>query len=126
MNMNFKMDTKEKFNEITISESHLSANMTAELEKMLIAILDNSVKNVVLNLEGVQQLDTEAANKLASVQQQFYEGSNSFVIYGIQPAVEHMLDEIGLLEQMNITPTQSEAWDIVQMEEIERELLDEL
>ena len=126
MNMNFKMDTKEKFNEITISESHLSANMTAELEKMLIAILDNSVKNVVLNLEEVQQLDTEAANKLASVQQQFYEGSNSFVIYGIQPSVEHMLDEIGLLEQMNITPTQSEAWDIVQMEEIERDLLDEL
>jgi hypothetical protein len=25
---------------------------------------------------------------------------------------------------MNITPTESEAWDIVQMEEIERELLD--
>ena len=24
---------------------------------------------------------------------------------------------------MNITPTESEAWDIVQMEEIERELL---
>jgi hypothetical protein len=26
---------------------------------------------------------------------------------------------------MNITPTESEAWDIVQMEEIERELMDE-
>jgi len=25
---------------------------------------------------------------------------------------------------MNITPTESEAWDIVQMEEIERELMD--
>ena len=25
---------------------------------------------------------------------------------------------------MNTTPTESEAWDIVQMEEIERELLD--
>jgi hypothetical protein len=25
---------------------------------------------------------------------------------------------------MNVTPTESEAWDIVQMEEIERELLD--
>jgi hypothetical protein len=25
---------------------------------------------------------------------------------------------------MNITPTESEAWDILQMEEIERELLD--
>ena len=25
---------------------------------------------------------------------------------------------------MNVTPTESEAWDIVQMEEIERELMD--
>ena len=30
-----------------------------------------------------------------------------------------------LLETMNITPTESEAWDIVQMEEIERELMDD-
>ena len=29
------------------------------------------------------------------------------------------------LEQLNVTPTESEAWDIVQMEEIERELLDD-
>jgi hypothetical protein len=29
-----------------------------------------------------------------------------------------------VLEMWNITPTESEAWDIVQMEEIERELLD--
>jgi hypothetical protein len=30
-----------------------------------------------------------------------------------------------LLELMNFTPTESEAYDIVQMEEIERELLDD-
>ena len=29
-----------------------------------------------------------------------------------------------IAEILNITPTESEAWDIVQMEEIERELLD--
>jgi len=34
------------------------------------------------------------------------------------------LEESGLLETMNIAPTLSEAWDILQMEEIERELLD--
>ena len=33
------------------------------------------------------------------------------------------LDEKELLEGMNITPSESEAWDIVQMEEVERELL---
>jgi len=28
-----------------------------------------------------------------------------------------------LLDLLNVTPTESEAWDIVQMEEIEREML---
>ena len=35
------------------------------------------------------------------------------------------LDKEDLLELMNITATESEAWDIVQMEEIERELMEE-
>jgi hypothetical protein len=38
--------------------------------------------------------------------------------------VEEKLEELELLDLMNITPTESEAWDIVQMEEIERELMD--
>ena len=33
------------------------------------------------------------------------------------------MDDLELLEVMNVTPSESEAWDIVQMEEIERELL---
>jgi hypothetical protein len=33
------------------------------------------------------------------------------------------LDNNDLLEILNVTPTESEAWDIVQMEEIEREYL---
>jgi hypothetical protein len=37
--------------------------------------------------------------------------------------VSDFLDENDLLEILNITPTESEAWDIVQMEEIEREFL---
>ena len=43
------------------------------------------------------------------------------VICNIKPEVETYLDEKELLELMNVTPTESEAWDIVQMEEIERE-----
>ena len=39
--------------------------------------------------------------------------------------VEDFLDSVNLLEMMNTTPTESEAMDIVQMEEIEREFLNE-
>ena len=81
--------------------------------------------NIVLNLSSIQQADIAAAEKLVEIQQKFYEGNASFVIFGLQKQVEDTLDTAELLELMNVTPTESEAWDIVQMEEIERELLED-
>jgi anti-anti-sigma factor len=122
--MQVKIDTKEKFHAITVSELTLSATMTEEMSDSLLAYLQNDVKNIVLILDNVQSIDTTAAEKLVYIQQKFYENNASFVICELQKPVEEFLDSTGLLEIMNVTPTQSEAWDIVQMEEIERELLD--
>jgi hypothetical protein len=38
--------------------------------------------------------------------------------------LQNALDLTEFGEVMNLTPTETEAWDILQMEEIERELLD--
>lgn len=122
--MQVKTDTKEKFHAITVVAPAISASMTEELAGRLLPILQNDVKNVVLILSEVNSIDKEAAESLAQIQQQFYENNASFVICELQEPVESFLDQAELLEIMNVTPTQSEAWDIVQMEEIERELLD--
>ena len=119
-----KIDTKEKFHVITLSAPHLSATMTEELSDRLLAYLQSTNKNIVLNLKELLSLDTISAETLVKVQQKFYENNASFVICELQPPVEKFLDAQNLLEIMNITPSQSEAGDIVQMEEIERELLD--
>ena len=120
-----KTDTKEKFHAITVAESSLSATMTDELGECLLPFLQNEVKNLILILKEIESIDIAAGEKLVYIQQKFYENSASFVICELQKQVEEFLDQNGLLEMMNVTPTQSEAWDIVQMEEIERELLDE-
>jgi anti-anti-sigma factor len=122
--MNVKIDTKEKFQEITLLDPEFTANMTADLDIMLSELLEQEQKNVVLNVQALQAIDAEAAKSLATWQTKFYDQQASFVICLVQPAVEKTLDELELLELMNITPTLSEAWDIVQMEEIERELFD--
>jgi len=129
--MLFKTDTKEKFHAITIHGPSLSATMTAELADGLLAYIQNDVRtsvdvpgNVVLNLKDIQIIDNAAAEQLVDLQQKFYENSKSFVICNLQKPVEEYLDKVELLQLMNVTPTESEAWDIVQMEEIERELLD--
>ena len=121
--MNFKIDTKEKFTVITPLQTYLSDNLTAELNQTATNCLQSDIKNVVLNMKDVVSLDEAAATNLSSLQQSFYENNNSFVICEIQPAVSHKLETLELSEVLNITPTESEAWDIVQMEEIERELM---
>jgi len=122
--MKVKIDTKEKFTVITPEEENLSANIAAELSETAIPFIHSHTKNVVLNVKQVATIDDMAAEQLAKLQQLFYENNASFVICEVQNCIEQKLDELELLEYLNITPTESEAWDIVQMEEIERELLD--
>ena len=123
--MQVKTNTKEKFHVITVTDSSITADMAAELSDLLLPYLQNDVKNLILNLKELQSLDEIAAEKLVKLQQNFYEKNSSFVICEIQKPVEQFLDTVNLLEMMNTTPTESEAMDIVQMEEIEREFLNE-
>ncbi len=123
--MKVKIDTKEKFYVVTLMESPFSANIAADLSQLVTKFLQQEIKNVVLKFSAVEIIEDKGAEELSQIQQQFYDSNASFVICEIKPAVEAILEELELLEVMNITRTESEAWDIVQMEEIERELLDD-
>ena len=122
--MKVKIDTKEKFHVITPEDNVLTANMTEELNKMLLPFLKNEIKNVVLKLGIVNEIDKSMAETILNLQQTFYDNNISFVICELQKPVENFLDQLELLEVLNVTNKESEAWDIVQMEEIEREYLD--
>ncbi|RYF77910.1 MAG: anti-anti-sigma factor, partial [Chitinophagaceae bacterium] len=121
--MEVKTDTKEKFHVIRVETPEMSASMADELDRLLRELLKDTIRNVVLNLQGVKSMQEEAAEKLVRTQQKFYESDASFVVCEMPAELEDYLDSKDLLELMNVTPTESEAYDIVQMEEIERELL---
>lgn len=121
--MNVKIDTKEKFTVITPNMPELSANMTEDMNDLLLPYLQKDIPHIVMNMGHVKNIDAAFGEALAAIQSKFYESHCSFVICELTEQVEKVLDEKELLETMNVTPTESEAWDIVQMEEIERELL---
>ncbi len=123
--MKVKIDTKEKFYVVTLMETIFSANIAADLSQLVTKFLQQEIRSVVLKLSALEAIEDKGAEELAQLQQLFYENSASFVICEIKPSIEEKLEELELLEVMNITRTESEAWDIVQMEEIERELLDD-
>ncbi len=69
--MQVKIDTKQKFHAITIIEPVLSANMTAELDECLLPFLQNDVKNVILIVKDINELDDAAGEYLLKIQQTF-------------------------------------------------------
>ncbi|MCU0387581.1 MAG: anti-anti-sigma factor [Chitinophagaceae bacterium] len=123
--MNVKIDTKEKFREIHLLEPELSANMTDDLVKLLNHVRNEPPVNIVLSIKDCRKMDVEFGEVLTGEQTRFYDAGASFVICEMDTGVEESLEEAGILETMNVAPTLSEAWDIVQMEEIERELLND-
>jgi len=122
--MNVKIDTKEKFTVITPQVTQLSANMTVEISNLLLPYIQKDIPHIIFKLTSVLELDDEVANLLVKIKEQFYENNCSFVICDFKSNVLTKLDQLEISELLNITPTESEAWDIVQMEEIERELLE--
>lgn len=121
--MNVKIDTKERFEVIRPQDAGLSANMSGELSSLIEDRRSTGSGNLILDLSLVSTIDPAIGLMIAQEQQKSYEMQRSFVICCLQREVESALDELGVLELLNQTPTESEAWDIVQMEEIERELL---
>ena len=122
--MKLKIDTKENFTVLTPEESFISANMTEDIESMC-GNASYKIPHIVVNMKMVEIIDEQAAEKFSQIQKQFYEQNKSMVICELQKGVKKVFVKLELIDFMNITPTESEAWDILQMEEIERELLND-
>jgi anti-anti-sigma factor len=124
INMKVKISTKPKFHAITIEEPLLAANMTADLSDCILPVLQNDVKNILLNLKDIETMDIAAAEAIIDLQAEFNRHRASFVVCDLQPQVSKSLVDAKLLDLMNNAPTESEASDLIHMEEIERELTD--
>lgn len=122
--MNYKIDTKEKFTVLSLLDHSLSSNLVPELKELIQKLGANSPKNLVVNLSEVKHWELNIMALFAQHQELFYDNNTSFVLCCLSDDLQNALDLTEFGEIMNLTPTETEAWDIVQMEEIERELLD--
>ena len=69
-------------------------------------------------------MDSAAAGAFLEVRNLFYSNRASFVLCELQPQIKKYFEQNEQFEMIQIAPTQSEASDIIYMEEIEREFTD--
>jgi anti-anti-sigma factor len=121
--MQHHISQKEKFTVLTILDTSINANNMPNLIELAKKALSLPPHNLIINFEQVASLDGACIEQLVGLQEVFYNQNASFVICSLSDGLLGTLKSSEFADIVNITPTESEAWDIVQMEEIERELL---
>ncbi len=121
--MHLKIDTKERFSILRPLVSHIDDNMADELAALCLNYLNKNVKNIILNLNQISLIDVKATKIIIKLQKFFYKKNASFIICELKAPIKENIEKSEFFEFFNYAPTESEASDIIQMEEIERELL---
>ena len=122
LSMNFKIDTREKFTIITPLSDFLSDSLTEAFLKLGYSFLQKQI-SLVINFKNVNTINEHFLKQIAALKEEFYLKNISFVLCEVNQTIMHLIKQFKFNDVLNITPTETEAWDMVQMEAIERELL---
>lgn len=120
--MKIKVDTKEKFQVLRPELPELSVIMAEAITQLVVKGFATEAKNAIIDMSGILEADEQALVELATLLQLCQKNKASLVFFAVKPAVKTAMQGLDLIDVFQLTPTESEAWDMVQMEEMEREL----
>ncbi len=123
--MEFKIDTKPTYIQITPITNHADANLTGALSQKCKELTESGSQNFIVDLHNCIDADADALSSLADIHAALYSKNHSLVFTNIQPEVFIALKQTEVDSIINIAPTYDEAIDIISMEILERDLFGE-
>jgi len=122
--MEFKIDTRDTYTLITPTAEHLDDSMAAALQQKLQDLADEGQTAFVIDLSRATSADGAAFEVFVSQHEEAYEAGRSLVFTGAVDGLLQQMKQQRVHLTLNLTPTLDEAVDIVNMEALERELLE--
>lgn len=123
--MQFKIDTKDSYTLITLSENVLNVKLAEILTQECINIRQNGRANIIIDLSSVSTIETDAIDQMLVMHEESYSNDDSLVFTGIHPSLLAGFKEKEADMILNIAPRLIEAIDIVNMEILERDIMNE-
>ena len=123
--MEFKIDTKPTYVQITPITNHADANLTVALSQKCKELTESGSDNFVIDLHNCLDADNAALSNLADMHAGLYNNNQSLVFTNVQLEVLNALKQTEIDSVINIAPTTIEAVDIISMEILERDLFGE-
>ncbi|MBX7093720.1 MAG: STAS domain-containing protein [Flavobacteriales bacterium] len=123
--MNFEVNTHDKYVLIRSKVEKLDTTHAPELKSLMVLHNKEGVRNLILDLAETRYCDSSGLSAILVANRLCKGSEGSFVLTGLQEPVMKLITISQLHNVLSITPTVSEASDLIYMEEVERDLNNE-
>ncbi len=114
--MEFKIQKLDKFTQIEVMVDKLDTHIAPSLKSELVLIAGNGEKNIILDLSNCRYCDSSGLSAILVANRLCKNANGTFVLSGLQTAVERLITISQLDTVLNITTTIDEAAKIVNNE----------
>lgn len=111
--MEFNIDKQENFTLIQVQEEKLDTHIAPTLKSELVLISGNGEKNIILDLANVRYCDSSGLSAILVANRLCKNASGTFVLTGLNDAVERLITISQLDTVLNITNTVEEAEKLI-------------
>lgn len=120
--MSFDTKKNDNYSVITFSTDKLDAIVAPDLKSEVVLVSKQGEKNIIIDMTSVRYCDSSGLSALLTGHRLCNEAQGSFILCGIQPAVEKLLSISQLNNVLNIKVDLPESLDALFVDEIERKL----
>ncbi len=111
--MEFNIDKKDNHTVIKVMEEKLDTHIAPTLKSELVLVSGNGEKNIILDLSSCRYCDSSGLSAILVANRLCKNASGTFVLTGLNYAVERLITISQLDTVLNITNTVEEAEKIV-------------
>jgi anti-sigma B factor antagonist len=120
--MKFSVQQGEGIATVTSHVEKLDALHAPDLKAEFVRLSKEGINRMILDLSGSLYCDSSGLSAVLIGNRVCRDAGGSFVLTGLQPTVERLVQISQLDRVLTIVPTASEAYDLVVMEMTENEL----
>ena len=113
MNMEFSIDKQDNYTLIKVQEEKLDTHIAPTLKSELVLVSGNGEKNIVLDLENVRYCDSSGLSAILVANRLCKNANGTFVLTGLNEAVERLITISQLDTVLNITNTVEEGVEVI-------------
>jgi len=115
--MEFKIEKFENHTLIKVLEEKLDTHIAPTLKSELVLVSGNGEKNIVLDLENCRYCDSSGLSAILVANRLCKNASGTFVLAGLNDAVERLITISQLDTVLNIAGSVAEAQELIKQSE---------